>query len=397
MKYPRIYLAVDNCFASKRWTTPEAWARVIRDVMGLTCVEASADNEIDPLYSPPAVRRTWVAQVKRVQARMGVRVVNLYSGHGTYATLGLGHTDKRVRDHILKKWVKPMAQTAGGGGGGMGFFAHAFPQSVLEDRQEYEKALDDLTNRLAQAAVYGAEAGARVMAVEQMYSPHQPPWTVVGARRLLAEVLRRRGAPLYVTLDVGHQYGQSRFLHPSREALIRWLDHRKGGGLDRPPWVGTTHAQELLISAAGMSGPERDRVIAGVLEESDRNPHLFATAQDGDPYEWLAQLGCYSPIIHLQQTDNTASAHKAFTPEHNATGIIEPKKVLRAIRAAYDQPLDSSMPSRIGDVYLTLEMFSGTADKAADILDRMQASAAYWRAAVPVDGQALDAILGSQG
>ncbi len=394
MKYPRIYLAVDNCFASKRWTTPEAWARVIREEMGLTCVEASADNEIDPLYSPASVRRTWVAQVKRVRARTGVRVVTLYSGHGTYATLGLGHTDTRVRDHILKNWVKPMAQTAGRLGAGMGFFAHAFPQSVLEDRSAYDQALDDLTDRLAQSAVYGVEAGAQFMAVEQMYSPHQPPWTVAGARRLLAEVLRKRGAPLYVTLDVGHQYGQRRFLPPNREALIRWLDNRRADGSERMPWVGTLRAQEVLLGAVGRNGDEQGRAMDLVLESVAENPHLFASVEDGDPYEWLAQLGCYSPIVHLQQTDNTASSHKAFTVEHNATGIIEPLKVLRALRAAYDQPVDSLMPARAGDIYLTLEMFSGTADKARDILERMQASAAYWRKAVPNDGLTLDEVLG---
>ena len=30
--YPKIYLAIDNCFASKRWTTPNQWAKVISDL-----------------------------------------------------------------------------------------------------------------------------------------------------------------------------------------------------------------------------------------------------------------------------------------------------------------------------------------------------------------------------
>ena len=48
--YPRIYLAIDNCFASKRWSTPADWMKVISDA-GIYYVEASADNECDPLYS----------------------------------------------------------------------------------------------------------------------------------------------------------------------------------------------------------------------------------------------------------------------------------------------------------------------------------------------------------
>ena len=43
----------------------------------------------------------------------------------------------------------------------------------------------------------------------------------------------------------------------------------------------------------------------------------------------LAKL---SPVIHLQQTVLHRSNHAPFTPEHNAAGIIEPEKVLAAIR-----------------------------------------------------------------
>lgn len=42
---PRIHLAVDNCFASKRWTKPAEWMQIAYDA-GITCIEASADNEL---------------------------------------------------------------------------------------------------------------------------------------------------------------------------------------------------------------------------------------------------------------------------------------------------------------------------------------------------------------
>jgi len=31
MEYPRIYLAIDNCFASKRWTTPAEWMDIAKE------------------------------------------------------------------------------------------------------------------------------------------------------------------------------------------------------------------------------------------------------------------------------------------------------------------------------------------------------------------------------
>ena len=51
-KYPRIYLAIDNCVFYKRWTEPGEWAEKIRS-LGVKYVEASADTEHDPLYSGP--------------------------------------------------------------------------------------------------------------------------------------------------------------------------------------------------------------------------------------------------------------------------------------------------------------------------------------------------------
>ena len=71
---PRIFLAIDNCFAYKRWTA---------------------------------------------SARYGPRVVNIYSGHGTYSTLGLGHPDQRVRDVMHRKWMEPMMDAAADLGAGL--------------------------------------------------------------------------------------------------------------------------------------------------------------------------------------------------------------------------------------------------------------------------------------
>ena len=46
MEYPKIYLALDNCFALKRWVEPETWLPLIKD-LGYTSIQASYDNEFD--------------------------------------------------------------------------------------------------------------------------------------------------------------------------------------------------------------------------------------------------------------------------------------------------------------------------------------------------------------
>ena len=85
---PRVYLAIDNCFASKRWTRPMDWTSMIKE-FGINHVEASADNECDPLYTDPAYLQDWLEDVESVCEKTGVKVANLYSGHGTYTLLGL--------------------------------------------------------------------------------------------------------------------------------------------------------------------------------------------------------------------------------------------------------------------------------------------------------------------
>jgi hypothetical protein len=99
----QICLAIDNCFATERRCEPAEWMLVVRD-LGLRYVESGADNQIDPLYSCPAHLDDWRAKVERESEKTGVRVVNYYSWHGTYATLGLGHYDPRrdhLRDHLF--------------------------------------------------------------------------------------------------------------------------------------------------------------------------------------------------------------------------------------------------------------------------------------------------------
>ncbi len=110
-RYPRIHLTMDNSFAAKRWTTPDEWARIIRD-LGITCIEASADTEADPFYCGAEYLDEWINHVREASQAYVVRVVNFYTGYTTYRTLGLAHPDARIRDRIVNKWLKVMARIA---------------------------------------------------------------------------------------------------------------------------------------------------------------------------------------------------------------------------------------------------------------------------------------------
>ena len=393
MTDPKIYLAVDNCFASKRWTRPREWAAVVRD-LGITLVEASADNECDPLYADPSYLEDWLWEIETAVEPSGVRVSSLYSGHGTYATLGLGHTDPRNQDRMQNQWAKVMIRNAARLGARLGFFCHAFNQATIQDPAVYAAAETNLYDRLAELAAYAREWNLKAIGVEQMYSPHQIPWTLEGAYKLLREVYARWSAPCYLTLDTGHQYGQGRFLRPSRRKLKPALRRlRASGKLEPGLWLGPNSAYAYFKEAAGRPAAEENTYLSLVEAEMNRCPHLFAATEDGDTYAWLERLACYSPIIHLQQTDGNSSSHKAFTEKNNRHGIINGDKVLRAIATSCSQECEPSMPPHTPEIYLTIEVFSGTADIPHDILGRMVETVGYWRKYVPQDGMTLQEIL----
>ena len=202
------------------------------------------------------------------------------------------------------------------------------------------------------------------------------------------------GKDFYITIDTGHQSGQRKFLRPDGTKLKELLEiYGKGGRIDNL-WLGPKSAYEAFHNAAGASSPEFDRAVGQIEEEMDKYPYLFAADEDGDPYAWLEALGCYSPIIHLQQTDGSSSSHKPFIPECNRTGIISGDRVLKAIKASYEGEKEEGMPRACESIHLTLEIFSGTADINEDILYKLRESVKYWRKYIPEDGLTLSELAG---
>lgn len=385
---PIINLGIDNCFASKRWTEPVEWAEVIKK-LGLYYVEASADNECDPLYMGNNYLDDWCDKVRIAKEDTGVCVANLYSGHGTYSTLGLSHTDKRVRERFLYDWLMPMAKTAEKIGAGLGFFCHAFSDSVLQDPMRYEFAYNDLINSLAKMAEYSCDVGCFPIGVEQMYSPHQIPWTIGGAEIMIRNIFSKSHSPFYITIDTGHQSGQYKFTRPSEEEVISLLTERvQGKPLKR--WLGPLSAYSIYDDARKCDL----HTVRAMLAEFDKYPYMFSTVEDSDTYRWLSQLGDMSPIIHLQQTDGKSSSHLPFTLESNAIGIIEAPKVLQAIAKAYSQKREDDMPPQCETITLTLEMFTGTSAINRSALEQLKATAEYWRYYIPKDGMKLSELVG---
>jgi len=389
--YPEIYLAIDNCFASKRFTEPADWMKVIRD-LGIFHIEASADTECDPLYHGRDYLAGWVEKVKRASSKTGVSVCNLYSGHGTYATLGLSHTDSLIRNRILDDWLKPMIQTAAQLGAGLGFYCHAFDNIVLQKPALYQNYKIDLISKLAEIARFSDQEGCKTVGIEQMYSPHQIPWTIKGAKELLNQVAGKSQKPFYITIDTGHQSGQSNFLKPTPEMILHAMEQYRYDLQIGNLWLGPDSSYELFEKCDKMDQNHLSKLVDTILEDSSEYPYLFAEVSDCSTYLWLEELACYSPIIHLQQTDGKSSLHLPFTQTYNQTGRIEGTKIIEAISKSYENPSTLNLP-KVDCIYLTIEVFASTASINYLTLKDLRETVRYWRQFVPKDGMKLNELI----
>jgi hypothetical protein len=393
MTYPRIFLTVDNCFAIKRWIRPSTWMRTIQEI-GAGYIEASTDNECDPLFATAEYLDDWAEEVLAKEQKRGIKLANFYTGYQTYRTVGLAHHDPRIRENLLNGWLKPMIRLARKvRAAGIGFSFFAMPDEVLQSPTAYAETEDIIYRILAELLAYASADRPVTVSVEQMYAPHQPPWTIEGSRQFLRRLYAHGRTPGYITIDVGHQVGQRRFLRPDRQSIEELLRKGRQGGRLENVWLGPSSAYELFRRAleAPASGDqaaaaEIDRQLAGY-------PYLFAQPIDGDTYAWLEQLGCYSPIIHMQQNNGVSSHHAPFTAANNRTGIIEGKKLLAALARSYEREPDMGMPPKTGEIYLCFELFASNIDYNFDTLARMRETMEYWRQFVPRDGMPLDKLL----
>ena len=387
MKDPKLYLAVDNCFACKRWVRPADWMRLIRD-MGLSLVEQSADTECDPLYMGADYMREWIDLVKKESEKTGVYVKNVYSGHGTYSTCGMAHWHDGVRLRFREQWMKPQADTACAIGAGFGFFAHGFEHSFLQSKAVYEDRLNILYDDLAELAAYAKQIDLSYIGLEQMYTPHMPPWTISGTIHLLQEVLARAGAPMYITLDIGHMNGQQYFLKPALEQIEDMIQDARAGVTVSRPWLGSECAN-AMFDAAIDDNTDAKGVALKIARDVEKNPHLFAKERDGVIWNWVERLGQYAPIVHLQQTDGKSSPHWPFSQKYNEMGVASGEKLMESLFRSFEQPAAPCMPEPVDEIVLTLEPFVGTAANPYRAVEEIAESIAYWRRFVPHDGMRL--------
>lgn len=389
---PRIYLAIDNCFAVKKWTTPTEWSRVIRG-MGLSYAECVTDVDMDPLLMDAGYLSDWADEVAALKKSGDMNIVMLYTGNSTYDTTGMAHPDPKVRDRIVYVWFKKLMELAVRLDVPVGYYVQAFSDYILQDKGLYRQAMDNMMESTVKLNRQAGEMGVRYLAIEQMYTPHQVPFTIDATAEMMKRVMRESGKAFYFTEDVGHHC----LLYTRPDAQKIKAAHRRylrDGFVEL--WLGHKDAYDIFTNPV-----YRDGLSAGAVDEilrlTDEYAYLFSPEKDTSCYEWLREIGCYSPVIHLQQTNGNSSAHRPFTEENNKQGIIHPAKILKSLQKSYERDDDPALPPKCGDIYLTFELYGSTRDIGYQLLFDIEKSVEYWRRFIPEDGMRLSELVERNG
>lgn len=387
---PKLYLAMDTCFAIKRWIRPSQWMPLIKE-LGFNSIEASTDNEMDPLFAPVTYMEDWVDEVQEYEKKLSMKVRSFFTGYQTYRTAGLAHHDARVRAKIRDEWYKPLICSAERLHADIGFSFHAIQEEYLQDPEKYRKAIDMANNEFALLAAYARKHGGVRLCCEQMYAPYQPPFTIESAKEMLKDIYSRGNSPFYIAVDVGHMVGQVKYRDPSKTDIINGLKQLRATGELRNLWLGPLTAYKKMEDQAARpaSGDEAfaDELIGYLKDYAYMFSHDKA---DSDPFAWLEDLGPYSPIVHMQQTDGIKSSHAPFTPETNKTGIITGERLLRSLAKGYEKAEEAGMPPRTDRITLAFEIFVSNVKYPYDALEELKQTAASWRKYIPEDGISLD-------
>ncbi|MBM3458414.1 MAG: sugar phosphate isomerase/epimerase [Armatimonadetes bacterium] len=323
-----VDIGINGAFLTRRWEEPANWMRLTAE-LGYSYQSFCADV-LDPFFSGDrGYQLEAAAQAREAAARYGVTIWDVYTGVATHRFHGLSHSDPRCRKRMQDWIVECYDLCVALGTPRLGGHWDAFSCEVLESPERTAEAWDRIVGTFRDLAVLAQARGLTALYNEQMYIPSEIPWTLEQSERFLREAnMARAGAPVLLTLDVGHQ--------------------------------------------AGM--------------------HYGLTGADLDYLEWVRRFGAFTEILHLQQTTPDASHHWPFTEEFNQRGHVRIPALLEALEWSHQHADESPLAGTLApcDTCILIgEWIPGSTKTEERLLQELRTSARYLREFVPEGGLKL--------
>ncbi|MFN7993931.1 MAG: TIM barrel protein [Bryobacteraceae bacterium] len=211
---------INLSFAIKRWPEPQAWARLVRETLGLDLVQFTYDL-LDPWW-PESARAPMAAEIRKAAQDWGIRIESAFSGLANYCFDGLLHPDAGGRQASLEWWKRAFdvaaavgAEASGGPLGGLSVADSADPRR----REERYRTLLDSVVELSEAA---RGAGLKRLQVECTPLAREIPYTVEQSKKFLADLEGRCAVPVKLLIDIGHALYQP--LYGPQANMPEWLN-----------------------------------------------------------------------------------------------------------------------------------------------------------------------------
>jgi sugar phosphate isomerase/epimerase len=197
----RARLAVNNCFAVKRWPRPADWAPIVRDELGLDLVELSLDlmDDIDTSDGRDRI----AAETLSALGRHDLQAQTVFTGLAAYSQNLLMDPDPARRRAAMNWYASVIDVAARLGARGAGGHVGAMSVPDWSDPARRAQRWSALQAGLAELAGAARAAGLDYLLVENLAS-HREPSTIAGLQSLLADGDADR-VPVRLCLDVGHQ------------------------------------------------------------------------------------------------------------------------------------------------------------------------------------------------
>ena len=228
-------LGVNLSFCVKRWVTPELWAPLVRERLGLSLVQLSLDL-VDPMW-PDDLLAEHAERLREATRANEIELHSAFIGLAHYTFNQLLHPDPRVRDYA-EAWLVRAYRFAGMAGiralgGPLGAVASRLdavePDAIAQD--DYRELLARMHRLAAQAQAHGLAA----LYVEPTPMRREWPWTIAQAKSMSAD-LADSAVPWLYCLDWGH--GTCEGLYGTDHGEMRpWLSALG-------PQVGAVHIQQ---------------------------------------------------------------------------------------------------------------------------------------------------------
>ena len=198
-----IYLGINNCFAVKRWPEPSAWAKIVRETLGLRLVQFSWDL-LDPRTETSA-RHEIVKETLDSVEKFDLQVSSTFTGLGAYSSNLLLHPNQAMRKNALTWYEQAIELSARLGAAATGGHFGAFSCEDYADSQRRGYLEDSLIESMAHLSTVAEREGLEQLLWEPMPLFREAPATIEDAERLYEKVNRNAAVPIKYCLDIGHQ------------------------------------------------------------------------------------------------------------------------------------------------------------------------------------------------